>query len=104
MYYSKEQLERMRKQAEETFKKMEKKMEEEKKGHKFKSEADLDIICLHCRHDRFEKGNALLNTRGLTFFDLEWLNDSATTLMCKRCGLIHWFGKEVREIKEDPSL
>ncbi|MGI6686641.1 MAG: hypothetical protein ACOX47_14435 [Bacillota bacterium] len=94
MYYSPEQLERMKKGGEEHLKKQ----EEEKKGYKYKSGNGIQVICIHCKHDHFHKGSALLNTRGMTFFDLDWLNQSATTLICASCGYIHWFGKEVKQI------
>lgn len=94
MYYSKEELEKLRIQGEEHLKKQ----KEEAKGHPFASAAGLQITCLHCKNERFLKGSALLNTRGLTFFDLDWLNDSAITLTCTQCGHIHWFAKDVRQM------
>ena len=94
MYYSKKELERIRKEGEEQAKKL----GEESKGYKYQSENDVQIICTHCKHDYFHKGSAQLNTRGLTFLGLDWLNESATTLVCSRCGYIHWFGKEVKQI------
>ncbi|MHC4510624.1 MAG: DNA-binding protein [Planctomycetota bacterium] len=51
------------------------------------------IQCNHCKHTRFLKGSAMLNTAGMTFLGLDWANRTATTLMCDHCGLIHWFGK-----------
>jgi len=33
----------------------------------------------------------MLNTRALTFFDLDWLNEEAAVRVCKRCGFLHWF-------------
>ncbi|MGI9952628.1 hypothetical protein V3F56_09740 [Moorellaceae bacterium AZ2] len=94
MYYSKEELERIRKRGEELLKKQ----EEETRGYKYQSENGVQVICVHCKYEFFHKGNALLNTRGLTFFGLDWLNESATTLICSRCGYIHWFGREVKQI------
>ncbi len=32
-----------------------------------------------------------MNTRGLTFFGLDWLNQSATAMVCMRCGLVQLF-------------
>lgn len=87
MYYSKEQLEEMRKKGEKDFKEI---MEESKEdGLKYQSEAGIQIICSHCKNERFLEGHILLNTRGLTFLGLEWLNKSAITLVCIRCGYIH---------------
>ncbi len=94
MYYSEKELERIRKQGEEYAEKL----EQQAKGQKFNSAAGTPITCIHCHHDHFHQGKALLNTRGLTFFDLEWLNESANTLMCVKCGYIQWFGKEVQTL------
>jgi hypothetical protein len=98
MYYSKEQLEQLRKKAEEYAKKIEEEAEAARKDRRFESAAGIPIVCPHCHHDHFHQGKALLNTRGLTFFDLEWLNDSAITLMCVKCGHIQWFGIDVKPL------
>lgn len=50
------------------------------------------IACEHCGHEAFVEGRALLNTFGMTFLGLDWANQSATTLMCDRCGRIQWYG------------
>lgn len=94
MYYDKEELERIRKEGEEKAKELVK----YKVGRKYKSN-EVQVICIHCKHDKFDLGKALLNSRGMTFFDLDWLNESANTLICKRCGYIHWFGMKVTEMK-----
>jgi len=49
------------------------------------------IICPHCHHDQFKSQASLLNTRGLTFFKLDWLDAGATALICSNCGMIQWF-------------
>jgi uncharacterized protein len=49
------------------------------------------ILCAHCRSDEFSRREILLNTRGLTFLKLDWLNRSATVLACAKCGLIQLF-------------
>lgn len=49
------------------------------------------IRCAHCGNDRFEARRILLNTRGLTYLKLDWLNRSATALECARCGSIQLF-------------
>ena len=94
VYYNEEKLERLKKQNEEYWK-----QKEEEKGYKYTTEAGLQVVCTHCKHERFEEGKALLNTRGMTFFNLDWLNDEATILICKRCGYTHWFCKEVKKFK-----
>jgi uncharacterized protein len=53
--------------------------------------AGTKIMCPNCKHDQFESQTVLLNTRGLTFFKLDWLNAAATILTCSNCGLIQWF-------------
>ena len=52
------------------------------------------VVCPHCGHDEFVAGTAQLNTAVLTFFDLDWANKSAHTLMCAECGRIEWFGQD----------
>ncbi|MGI6450591.1 MAG: hypothetical protein ACOX3R_09960 [Desulfitobacteriia bacterium] len=99
MYYNKEELEKLRQKSEEYLKEL----EEKEKGFQYTSQAGKQITCLHCEHDRFAEGRALLNTRGLTFLDLDWLNEGATTLTCKRCGFIHWFGLEVMPVNEEST-
>jgi hypothetical protein len=49
------------------------------------------ILCAHCSSDLFEPRQVLLNTRGLTFMRLDWLNRSATALVCAKCGRIQFF-------------
>ena len=49
------------------------------------------ILCPHCRNDQFSGREILLNTRGLTFLKLDWLNRSATALACAKCGNIQLF-------------
>ena len=95
MYYSKEQLEEMRKKGEKDLREISEGSQEE--CARYQSQPDIQITCLHCKHDLFVEGKALLNTRGLTFFGLDWLNESATTLLCSQCGFIHWFMKDVKK-------
>lgn len=60
--------------------------------------AGRQVVCPHCGGTEFESSNAMLNTRGLTFLDLDWANRSATVLICKACGHIEWFLDELGEI------
>ncbi|CAM5215766.1 putative nucleic-acid-binding Zn-ribbon protein OS=Ureibacillus acetophenoni OX=614649 GN=SAMN05877842_106165 PE=4 SV=1 [Ureibacillus acetophenoni] len=92
--FSKKELERMRLEGEKIAQEMQKEKEEKEIGSEYKA-GEIEVSCIHCKHNKFEQGKAMLNTRGLTFLDLEWLNDEVTTLLCKRCGFIHWFGSEV---------
>jgi len=63
------------------------------------SAAGQVIVCPHCRNDRFDRGEAQLNTAGMTFLELDWANRSATILHCTKCGHIVWFSSEVTEVK-----
>jgi predicted nucleic-acid-binding Zn-ribbon protein len=49
------------------------------------------VICPHCGGKSFDKREVLLNTRGATFLNLNWLNQGATALTCMKCGRIEWF-------------
>jgi len=95
LYYSKEELKRLRKEGEEKAKEM----DFDKVGREYKAN-EIQVKCIHCEHTKFQLGKALLNSRGLSFFDLDWLDASAIILICKRCGYIHWFSGEVVEIKD----
>lgn len=53
--------------------------------------AGRQVTCSHCGGTDFEEGSAQLNTAGLTFLDLDWLNKSATIYRCAACGHIEWF-------------
>ncbi|MCM3715188.1 hypothetical protein M3202_13950 [Alkalihalobacillus oceani] len=99
MYYNKKRLEELRKEGEEKFEEMERERKRRAIGQKYKAN-EIEIRCVHCKHDKFELDETLLNTRAMTFFDVEWLNDTAKTLICKECGYIHWFAKEVVEVNE----
>jgi DNA-directed RNA polymerase subunit RPC12/RpoP len=65
-------------------------------GDKF-TVAEKAVACPHCAHNRFYEGRALLNTAGMTFFKLDWANQSAATLTCTRCGHIAWFLEDPKE-------
>jgi predicted nucleic-acid-binding Zn-ribbon protein len=49
------------------------------------------VHCPICENDRFRKQNTLMNTRGATMMDLDWMNASAQTCICKSCGYVLWF-------------
>ena len=61
--------------------------------------AGKPVRCTHCSHDRFEEGRAQLHTAGLTFLNVEWLNRSAATLACPRCGRIEWFVEDPASVE-----
>jgi predicted nucleic-acid-binding Zn-ribbon protein len=62
------------------------------------SVAGRPIRCLHCGETKFAPGRALLNSRGLTLFNVDWANRSATTLVCAECGRIEWYAQKPTEI------
>lgn len=49
------------------------------------------VTCPHCGGTHFFEREALLDGRGLSFLDLEWLGSSATVLVCTGCGRVEWF-------------
>jgi ribosomal protein S27AE len=49
------------------------------------------LTCGVCGNTSFRERTTLLNTQGLAFFELNWLNKSATNFICSRCGYIFWF-------------
>ncbi len=53
--------------------------------------AEKVVLCPHCGHDAFDAQTAVVNTRGLTLFGLDWLDMGATVLACATCGRIEWF-------------
>lgn len=55
------------------------------------------IHCPCCQNDTFEKDYRQLNTKGATFFNLDWANRDATILICKQCYYISWFMYEPDE-------
>ena len=57
-----------------------------------------EIACPHCGQQSFEEGSAQLNTAGLTFLNLDWLNKSATILICTNCSRIQWFAKPPQQL------
>lgn len=47
--------------------------------------------CVWCGGTSFSQRNLMLNTRGLSFLDMEWANRNADCRICDSCGYIHWF-------------
>lgn len=77
------------------FKRFTKKIKQSAGPGKYKA-YEIDVICPHCKHDRFDHGYAQLNTALMSFFDLDFANRSAEILTCDRCGYIQWFNKTVK--------
>ena len=59
---------------------------------------DKTVVCPTCQNDTFYKRKILLNTRGMTYFDLEAFNKTATALKCQKCGRYQWFDKTVANL------
>jgi predicted nucleic-acid-binding Zn-ribbon protein len=51
------------------------------------------VSCHQCGQTRFRKSKAQLNTKDMTLLRLDFLDKSACTLQCEKCGYILWFGK-----------
>ena len=58
----------------------------------------VKVTCIHCGHNRFEFGDAQLNTAGMTFLNLDWANSTASLLSCKKCSFIMWFAQEPKKL------
>lgn len=55
------------------------------------SVAGKQVKCTHCGGEDFDRGRAMLNTTGLTFFGLDWANREANLLICTTCSAVRWF-------------
>jgi predicted nucleic-acid-binding Zn-ribbon protein len=51
------------------------------------------IVCPICGHDEFNQRSMLMNTIGMTMMNMDWLNDSACVLICRRCTRMELFAK-----------
>jgi ribosomal protein L37E len=49
------------------------------------------FTCRVCGHAGFFRREIKLQTTGMTFFELDWLNRSADGAICARCGFVHTF-------------
>jgi ribosomal protein S27AE len=49
------------------------------------------IPCPICGHDRYWTRKALMDTRGASFFGIDWANPTAENYICVRCGYVLWF-------------
>jgi len=52
------------------------------------------LRCPHCGSSAFSQGRAMLNSAGSTLLNLDWLDPSATILVCSGCSRIEWFARE----------
>jgi predicted nucleic-acid-binding Zn-ribbon protein len=51
------------------------------------------VTCPHCGGEEFDRREILMNTRGATFLNMDWLNRDAVVLTCRRCSRIEWFAR-----------
>lgn len=49
------------------------------------------LSCHVCEGNVFAQREIKMNTTGMSFFDLDWLNKSADGVICVRCGFVHTF-------------
>jgi len=49
------------------------------------------LVCPICQHSEFWTRTSMMNTKGLTFLDLDWANKTATNYVCDHCGYVMWF-------------
>jgi predicted nucleic-acid-binding Zn-ribbon protein len=55
------------------------------------------LVCYVCGNDNFLQREIKMQTTGLTFFDLDFLNESSDGVVCNRCGYVHMFAARVHE-------
>jgi DNA-directed RNA polymerase subunit RPC12/RpoP len=60
--------------------------------------AGRPVRCPHCGERKFAPGSALLNTRTLSLFNVDWADPSASILVCAECGRIEWFAQKPQEV------
>lgn len=63
----------------------------EQTGHPVRLRNGTDLSCVVCGNASFFQREWQLNTAGMSFFDLDFLNRSATCYICAECRHIHWF-------------
>jgi len=56
------------------------------------------IQCPICDNDQFRDKKILLNTEGMTFLGLDFLNSEATTYTCSRCSHMLYFNFNKEEL------
>ena len=52
---------------------------------------EMRITCQVCGSDVFRERDVLLNSVGLEFMKMAWADETATGLICRRCGFVHLF-------------
>lgn len=49
------------------------------------------LVCPVCKNNTFWTRKTLMNTKGMTFFKVEWANKEADNYVCDNCGYVSWF-------------
>jgi predicted nucleic-acid-binding Zn-ribbon protein len=74
-------------------------MTNNREGHRYIA-AGKPVVCPHCGGETFASREILMNTRGATFFNFDWLNKAALALTCATCGRIEWFNDALEPITQ----
>lgn len=56
---------------------------------------DKSLVCTVCGNDTFYQREIKMQTTGMTFFDLDFLNESSDGVVCDRCGFVHMFASRI---------
>jgi len=56
------------------------------------------VVCSHCNNNRFVWQEAMLNRRGSTLLNLDWVDRTGVALVCAKCSLIQWFLEEPQAV------
>lgn len=54
----------------------------------------IRVTCSHCGSTGFTAQDILLNTWLLSLLRIDWLDSSATVLVCDHCGHLTWFAQD----------
>ncbi|MFC9498330.1 hypothetical protein [Streptomyces sp. NPDC056982] len=58
---------------------------------------EMWITCQVCRSELFRERDIKLNSTGMEFMKLAWADETATGLICWKCGYVHLFvNREIR--------
>jgi hypothetical protein len=63
----------------------------------------VQLACSVCSEQRFVERSALLNTRGMTWLGLDWLNEGAQVYVCVNCGHLEWFAAGPGPATSEPT-
>jgi hypothetical protein len=63
-------------------------------------QAQHPFICHVCQGRLFFDREIKLNTTGMELLGIEWMNESATGLICAKCGYLHTFVNDSIELWE----